>query len=401
MKKQIILCLLALCLLLTGCAVQQTDPEPTQKDSPSTGTLPMDDAQNKYIGPFSTSSFQEGDGFFIGNDMASKFLHYYDQESGVSGVLCADPSCTHDSPSCAAYVGGSGASMSYYAGKLYRVAEDSAGGSDLYLWRSDLSGSNQEQVKRLSYSDFIMVYQPQQYAIHRGYLYALGCAPEVVGTEVSYRITVVSSPLDSSEEFTAVLEKTVSSGAQQAVRFVGDEIYLLVLAFPEDGVSDITIMKYNCATGVSETVFEEADTEAGVDFWVTDQGDIYLSGVGENGGTVWKLEDGKRVEVFAWPGENKYPRLFDGVAVWYYKEDGILYMDIKTLSGEPVYSGKTYPEEIPEVEGDPNNDYGWSIVGGDRDKLIMSISKMGGSKGYTLLLDLNDNLKATVLWASE
>ena len=71
---------------------------------------------------------------------------------------------------------------------------------------------------------------------------------------------------------------------------------------------------------------------------------------------------------------------------------------------------------IPELEHDPNDipsvvgrgsTYSTGLIGGDAEKLIYHLSGEEGSKlnrkfvDYTILLDLTDNMKATILWSSE
>lgn len=41
------------------------------------------------------------------------------------------------------------------------------------------------------------------------------------------------------------------------------------------------------------------------------------------------------------------------------------------------------------------------FVGGDREKLVVIFLDVLENKNYTILLDLTDNLKPTVLWSEE
>ena len=102
MRKRIVLWLLALCLLLAGCG-GITDP--TEATGPVLGC----DAQNKYRGTASgVFAFQETEDLFFGSGLLGKTVYYYDKVSGISGVLCADPSCTHDSSACGARIDNAG-----------------------------------------------------------------------------------------------------------------------------------------------------------------------------------------------------------------------------------------------------------------------------------------------------
>ena len=158
--KQILI-FLTICLLLTGC----TDSAPVESPKGQ-------DAQNQFM--FFPSSFQETEDFYLGSNMIGNYLHYYDKASGISGVLCADPSCGHDNSTCGAYTE-NGPTVSVWDGKLYWVAPE-GNSQDKFLWKSDLSGMNREKLKKLSFEDFILKYQPQRYVVHRGMLYVLGDA---------------------------------------------------------------------------------------------------------------------------------------------------------------------------------------------------------------------------------
>lgn len=402
MKERIALCVLALCLLLAGCGGEQKEKAVADTGFESEEPMPGFDAQNQYM-QVNAISFQETDGFFCGSSFIGDFVRYYDRASGVSGVLCADPACTHDSSSCGAYMR-SGATLSYYDGKLYWIATDSQGGRDSYLYRGDLSGANREKVKRISFEDVIIPYQPQRYAIHRGNLYLLGSSSVVQGIETGKRVTLLSTPLDRSETYTTLFDETFDWGADATLRFVGDSVYLFLTAFPKGGPSDMRITRYDIKTGTAETVYEETGvTEALDTIWVTEQEEIYLSGSGEDHAYVWKLENGEWVEIASRAGNDpSAPEIMDGIAAYIYLDNGIRWIEIINLSGEPVYSGKLFPEEIPGLEEDPNK-YSFAVVGGDADKIILNLQSFTGSglTDYTLMLDLHDNLKPTVLWSGQ
>ena len=177
MKKGIIAVIGAIVLLLSGC--QNNTPSvtnPTDSDDPIL-FAPEKNAQNKYL--MAGSNFQEADGFFLGTN-SKYYLHYYDKASGISGVLCADPSCAHDSKACGANIG-MGISLSYYDGKIYWVGSEGSDFQRRYLWESDLSGMNRKKIMEIPWDEIIMPYQPQRYVIHQGKLYIMGSADVVDG----------------------------------------------------------------------------------------------------------------------------------------------------------------------------------------------------------------------------
>ncbi len=399
MKKRVLLLTLVLCLLLTGCGKAPKKDEPSFEELESNEPMPGFDAQNKYL-LFQFPSFQETDGFYFGSTYQGKNLHYYDKSSGVSGFLCADPSCTHDTEDCAAYTG-TDRFLSYYDGKLYWVEQvyQSA------LWRSDLAGTNREKIKPISFTDIVMVYQPQQYTIHRGKLYFWGSEETVVGTEAGQRVTLISTPLDSSEEFTTLYDETFENIFNPRFRFVGNYVYFSVSRFTSDWLFSVTVTKINVNTGESEIVYDEEAIASHVrDFWVTQEGEIYLPGSDDNRSYLWKIEDGKRVEVASWEEADPYPpTIVDGIAVHERLEDGIRWADIVNFSGETIYSGEMFPEKVEGLDGDLRTvgDYGYVFTGGDSEKLIWNLTGDGKYADATIMIDLTDNMKTTVLWTSE
>ncbi len=405
-----ILLVLAVCLLLTACTTggpgkdTQGGTEGTQGFFDGDAPMPGYDADNRYM-LWEGISFQETENYFFGTVLGGEYIHYYDMQTGISGLLCPDPACTHDSRACGAKLG-IGASVSYYDGKLYWVGKDPAGdGHDRYLWRSDITGTNREKLKTISFQDTILVYQPQKYYIHRGNLYFLGIGDSVDGVETGERITLMTAPLEGNDAFTVLYDKTFYVGVDAAVRFVGNKVYFAVQSGTPDSPKDMTITCYDRTDGTSQVLFEQTGMEEVLGaMWVTEAGEIYVPAQVENKGKVLKLEDGAWTEVISLEGENiTAPMVLDGIAEYDGREEGVRWVHILTLSGETVYEGALFPEAIPGIEEDPNM-LNIAFVGGDREKLILDLiglSQDGKMISYTVMLDLTDNLKPTVLWSEE
>lgn len=382
------------CLLLSACGNE------TAPTADSTKIAEDCNAQNEYLRS-SALSFQETDAFYCGSDLTGSFLHYYDKKAGISGLLCADPACTHDSPACGAYAQ-AGANLTVWGKERYWVAQDpDEKGADLYLWHSDLVGSNRERVKKISFDDIILPYQPQRFTVHRGRLYMLGRSSIVNGTKTAYRVSLLSMPLDSSEDFKVLEDLTVEQGVEATVRYVGDSAYLSLVTFPEGGPYDLQINRYDTKSGEKESLFrqEKLDAVPGA-LWVTPDEMLYLPGTTENGAFVWKIENGEPKQICAWEQKGSLCVL-DGIIVFIRNQDAVRYAEIMDQSGELLYSGKLFPEEAPDLPGDLNA-YNWSILGGDRDKLILNLSTLtdSGMDNYTVLQDLHESLKMTVLWSN-
>ena len=410
MRKQMgILLALVVCLLLTACTPggpgnsTQSGTEGTQGFFDGDAPMPGYDADNRYM-LWEGISFQETENYFFGTVLGGEYIHYYDMQTGISGLLCPDPACTHDSGACPARVG-IGASVSYYDGKLYWVGKDPAGdGHDRYLWRSDITGTNREKLKTISFQDTILVYQPQQYYIHRGNLYFLGRAGIVDGTETGDRITLMTAPLEGNDAFTVLYDKTFYVGVDATARFVGNKVYFAVQSGTPDSPNDMTITCYDRTDGTSQVLFEQTGVEGILgDMWVTEAGEIYVPAQVENVAKILKLEDGALTEVLSQEWESlSAPTILDGIVEFDGQKGDTRWVHVLTSSGETVYEGALFPEAIPGVEEDPNT-FGWAIVGGDREKLILYLNSQteAGIIDYTVMLDLTDNLKPTVLWSEE
>ena len=398
-----ILLALVVCLMLTACTPgesgddTQGGTEVTQGFFEGDTPMPRYDADNQYL-LWAGISIQEIENYIFGTGLGREYLHYYDLQTGVSGLLCPDPACTHDSNACSAKVGLC-ASVSYYDGKLYWVGEDPAGGgNDRYLWRSDITGTNREKLKTISFQDTVLVYQPQRYYIHRGNLYFLGKADTVDGVKTGKRVSLMTAPLEGDGGFTPLFDETFPEGANATVRFVGNRVYFAVQSFQADRSVNLTITCYNRTDGTSQVLFEQNGMEEILgDIWVTESGEIYMPVLVENVGKVLKLEDGAWTELMSLEGENvTVPIILDGIVVFKEQKGDTRWVHILTLSGETMYEGALYPEAIPGIEEDPDT-LSWAIMGGDREKLILYLESW--TEEYIVMLDLTDNLKPTVLWS--
>ena len=401
-----ILLALVVCLLLTACTPgkdTQGGTEGTQGIFDGDAPMPGYDADNRYM-LWEGISFQETENYFFGTVLGGEYIHYYDMQTGISGLLCPDPACTHDSRACGAKLG-IGASVSYYDGKLYWVGKDPAGdGHDEYLWRSDITGTNREKLKTISFQDTILVYQPQQYYIHRGNLYFLGIGDSVDGVEMGERITLMAAPLEGNDAFTMLYDKTFYVGVDATVRFAGNKVYFAAQSWSEDSLNEMTITCYDRTDGTSQVLFEQTGMEeVPGDMWVTEAGEIYVPAQVENVAKVLKLEDGALIDVLSQEWESlSAPTILDGIVEFDGQKGDTRWVRILTFSGETVYEGALFPEAIPGIEEDPNT-FNWAIVGGDREKLILYLSSYteAGIIDYIVMLDLTDNLKPTVLWSEE
>lgn len=399
--KKIITVMIAFVLFLSGCTHGTTDP--TNVDDPII-YAPEKNAQNKYLGGF--TNFQEADGFFLGTAEVNGYLLYYDKASGISGVLCADPSCVHDGKECGGNIGGV-LSLSYYDGKLYWVGPEGSAYMKDYLWQSDLSGMNRKKIMEIPWDEIRMPYQPQRYVIHQGKLYIMGSASVVDGTQTGKRKSLLSIPLTGYEGFTTVYDEVLPNAIDdERYIFVDGFIYIYMYSFDEESsTKNLTVTKVDIAKNTSEVIYQENDiTELLGDFWVTEDHELYLSGSTDEKAYLWKIENGSKKEITFWPvDEVNDPDVMDGIVMFMTRDENkIRYVDIRNLSGETIYKGKLFPSAISELEKDPNT-YNFAVVGGDTEKIIINLIEFADKAmvNYTILIDLKDNMKATILWSSE
>lgn len=412
--KKIITVMIAFVLFLSGCTHGTTDPI---NGDDTIQFAPEKNAQNKYLMGY--TNFQEADGFFLGTAEVNGYLLYYDKASGISGVLCADPSCAHDGKECGGNMGGN-LSLSYYDGKLYWVGSEGSELQKRYLWQSDLSGMNRKKIMEIPWEDIIMPYQPQRYVIHQGKLYIMGSASVVDGTQTGKRKSLLSIPLTGDEGFTTVYDDVLPNAVDnERYIFVDGFIYIYMSSFNEESsTKNLTVTKVDIAKNTSEVVYQENDTTDILgNIWVTENHEIYLTGSTDKEAYLWKLENGVKTEITSWSGERiSTPDVMDGIVLCLSYDNDIRWADIRDLTGKTIYSGKLFPDVIPELEHDPNDissvvgrgsTYSTGLIGGDAEKLIYHLSGEEGSKlnrkfvDYTILLDLTDNMKATILWSSE
>ena len=102
------------------------------------------------------------------------------------------------------------------------------------------------------------------------------------------------------------------------------------------------------------------------------------------------------------------PNLLVGIAAQFTIREEVRWLDVVSFTGEHLYSGALFPNPIPELKEDPGSasgdlEEGYSMVfiGGDREKLVVNLLDFLAGESSTILLDLTDNLKPTVLWSDE
>ena len=412
MKKKLVALFLLAALLLSACA-KPAPAAPTAPTGTKEASMPGMDAQNGCGKP--GISFQVIGSAYCGSSMAGSYLQYYDTVTGTSAPLCAKPDCTHDSTDCSAYTG-QGASLSYYDGKLYWVGQsnDSATNDDA-LWCSNTDGSDRQQIKVISMQNVILAYQPQQYFIHRGNLFFLGQNNTVSSGEAKIQYTLGYAPLDDSADFTILYDEASADTIFLTVRFHGDSVYLCVnQAVFEESLNhmlttSLTITKYDIPTGTATEIFAETDLADQYDeFWVTEQGTIYLPGLRGDQGYIWEIKDGEKTEALTFDAASSTPVPVENFAYLIQMKGNTRCITVKDYSGQTLYEGPLYPQDVPGVPGNPgtNSDdstanYSYAVIGTDGSRLFLNHTRFeaGNMQSYVVMVDVADNMKATLLWS--
>lgn len=399
MKKKLAVLFLLVGLLLTACAKPGPDIPTFVLDTSNVSNL---DTANTFLMNYNFEHMTQSEQVIYKLSSNTFSILFYDKSSGTSGPLCGKPDCSHTGEDCNAYVC-AGKSIQYYNGAIYIVAEDkSTFPMETWLWKCDLSGGNRKKIKKLDKKNMVYVYQPQQYILHRDTLYMLCETEAVIDGNAFNRIALLSTPLDSSEEFTVLWEDYVPPERHPAIRFMGQYIYI------EAGVnsSKVDIYRFDTATGTVETLLSDDNSdlcygEIGID----ENGTLYLSSADEGTtGYVWKIANGQKEEIMTLP-VNSYspPDILDGyVASVCSGADRYKELTVKSLIGEQIYSGPLFTETIPDIPGDPNA-CSYGCVGNQGTVINYSLSydteKLG--KEFIVSFDAAQTMKPVLVWHSE
>ncbi len=385
MKRKMVT-LLLLVVILCGCSPAAVPTEPTAAERTDR------DAQMKYFSGVLTPIAESGDILYA---VKSEHIHYFDRKSGVSGVLCPDPSCMHTGTGCGSYVQAFCPLFTCYDGHVYWIGTTTPSDyRSLCLHRCNLDGTGLENVKELDFEKWNEAYNPQEWALHRGKMFFQGRSTQVNGTESTYRITFGYLPLDGEEE-TVLYETTATDGRMGTMFLCGDKAYYAVSE--QDALK---IFRYDLNKQTSEVLLDSKDVlpKQLLSLWVTDDETIYLG----TSHDVYEVKQGRATKKFSFDFDSSCPYLLDGIAVVLTVEDDCSTLEIRSYDGELIYKGKTFPQSVDgfdETLGMRKENFSHAVLGGDADKLIVEVCSTQGDVFDTFLLDIRDNMKATYLWS--
>ena len=199
------------------------------------------------------------------------------------------------------------------------------------------------------------------------------------------------------------------------VRFYGNSVYLSANTFAFDATQNrsvtksLKIIKYDFLKTTSIDIFVETDlADRYSDFWVTEQGTIYLPGLRGDQGYIWEIKDGEKTEALTFDAASSTPVPVENFAYLIQMEGNTRCITVKDYSGEPLYEGPLYPQDVPGVPGNPgtNSDdstanYSYAVIGTDGSRLFLNHTRFeaGNMQSYVVMVDVADNMKATLLWS--
>lgn len=401
MKK---LLALALCFfLLTACA-KQAPPAgttaPVASTSIPTGVAPDltgltgENADSNYLVNDNFQFMTESDSAIYKISSDRNYILYYDKASDFSGPLCGKPDCRHAGTDCDAYIG-TGIAIQYYSGSLYFIANDpSSSTSGMWLWKAEPTGKNREKIKQIDIENIVIPYQPQNYFIHRDQLFLFGLTYYVEDGKEYMRAAILVTPLDDSQEYTTLWEEKSESVLEYTYRLSGQYVYVSLVT----GTKSLQIFRINFLDKTIEPLFsEDGQGYYYGEIHLTADDEVYLSAATETAVYVWKIENGQKTDTIVIDNSSYYPpKILDGIIFAIdMNEDNKRVVVIKTLSGETVYDGLLFPEDIPEMKLDPNGGVCGVVSGtGSIVGFYVAADANGGKRAeYVVYLDTAQNMK--------
>ncbi|MBQ4382694.1 MAG: hypothetical protein II794_08170 [Oscillospiraceae bacterium] len=371
--KRFALIILLLSLFLSACAPAPVDTAEENRDS---------DNRFRY---WPGRSFVETENAYIGAD--GQFLHFWDKETGESGILCAKPECLHNGENCGAYYPGYTSSLGFYDGKLYwfqRMPPNCG------LWRMDPDGTNREFFRPLDRSSLPPVGLETRF--HRGKAWFLSASPEVIEGEPQTTLALYTLALEGDEDFSPAFSRVYSGSLWNTSFFTCGDGAVIILREAEtdscrvlrwtQGESDVT--------EVASLPLEGAVINAS---YVTVDGEIFvaLNSPVDGGslGVLWKAEDGhfrKVIEFRDGDTVYNYPFMGENIVIASAGGGQVRQLWVCDLEGRTLYKG---PWELPAGEG-----FREIIpMGGQDNWFIYHIS--GGFIKYDFS---PDGIQETLLW---
>lgn len=213
--------------MATSAPGETENPYPTQ-DPARAGFDPETDYDNRFAELIIASMAETDDAYYL-MSWGTQFLHYYDKHTGDSGVLCPRPECMHDDGptradlnQCTGKIDSPQASLSVFGDRLYWV-DNSYEYRDFCVFSMALDGSDKQLVVKLGISTD--EYQPQNFWIHRGYVYFFSDTQKVIDGSPTNLCEIVRESIETCEKQVIFSQYSYMTG-EWTLRFIGDDVYI-------------------------------------------------------------------------------------------------------------------------------------------------------------------------------
>ena len=249
--RKVVLVLLALMLLLTGCTHRYGDTGLSEN-----GYVFGEDHQawNRF-GSASSNCFTKAEGGYYYHDTQTNLITYYDSAAQVALPLCSQPDCKHDAKEsdCSAFIPYEFHLhfLQYYHGHLYALGTDMETENELSVYRISTDGTVRKKLgSALSVEGGAIC----QYLIHRGYVYFTPYGGGMTKSDVQ----VYRFPLTGKGETELIYSAKSKPGGTMLLNAWGNYLYLHYSYFTNAGGSGYTgtVYRYQIHEGTLETVLE-------------------------------------------------------------------------------------------------------------------------------------------------
>ena len=434
MKLKILSCVLVSALLVSCSGpVEGEAGQPNTPPAPDFATseyLPEYDFPN-YAPARSTALFRFAyvDDTVVYNDTRNNLFYYSELGSGESYPLCARPECTHEGRGCDAY--GRIANLQYYDGKLYfsdYVLLPGAGEIKrevMACFRMNPDGSGKEMLKIVGEDSFNRQLNAEQGSssgfsfCHRGYNYSIICVAKVVDAVPSYDLYVLRRPVDWSSDYEVIysekLEGAYSTVAEFIRRINGSSLYFTdcqTIRDEETGASRTLreLRRFDLSEGTMTVLGTLPEKFSPVDLWVTEKGEIYISGTSLIDGTggVYRFNNGLE-PLYSEPETSRYYFVNGAIvtADCIYPEFKVA---IRDFDGSIIYQGdlphaftETMLELNPTREKLDGRSFSFSYCYGGKDELniVFGVYLNREQMQCAVHYDITpEGLKESLLWHS-
>lgn len=377
MKKLILL--ISALLMLTSCG----------KGAERAVTYDCDNNFQQYSMPMICG---DDDTLFFAFDDGSQ-LWYYDKATGISGLLCGKPECTHNGTECNAYFVGS--ELSLYGGKIYSLKPFYGSGCEVFS--SDIDGSNRKTVIDLVGSEFSNMLADSVSDLsgkfHRGYFYACGTHHMIIDGILNDHAQVFAYSLDGGKGG-IIYDNTELT----AIKIQPFDDYLYFVAYSDDAIE---VCRYSPESGEVEVLYNGDMPFSSPKIWVTD--DSILFGDISESAIVYKLDfaNGTITSLFDFNSDTDKPYLLYGFTDDYIvggNMNGIEYLlCLKDYDGKTILETTVTPPNISDDE--PL----YTFPCGSDDEYIYLWSKVWSNAHdvqFIIGVSLKDG-KSEVLWTND